>query len=83
MYYVYLLKSEDEKRYIGYTSDLKTRLADHNRGGTSSTKGRRWSVVYYEAYASEEDARRRERNLKQSGQARRWLYERASSSLCV
>ena len=83
MYYVYLLKNEAGKRYIGYTTDLRKRLADHNKGGTPSTKGSTWEVAYYEAYASEQDAKRRERRLKDSGQARRWLYERASESLCV
>ncbi len=34
MHYVYLLASQShpEQRYIGFTSDLKQRLIDHNTG---------------------------------------------------
>ena len=33
MYYVYILKSDTEDwRYVGYTSDLRARLKDHNNG---------------------------------------------------
>ena len=83
MYYVYLLKSEQGNKYIGYTSDLKRRCEEHNKGLNQSTKGQKWSLIYYEAFREESDARRRERGLKQSGQARRWLYDRVAWSLCV
>ena len=34
MHYVYLLQSDavPDQRYVGLTSDLKKRLADHNAG---------------------------------------------------
>ena len=83
MYYVYLLKNEKGTKYIGYTSNLKRRLDEHNQGINESTKGHKWMLVYYEAFRAERDARKREKNLKQSGQGRRWLYERVSESLCV
>jgi putative endonuclease len=39
MYYVYIIKSINFPfRYIGYTSDLLKRLAEHNDGQTQSTK---------------------------------------------
>ena len=42
MYYVYILKSDTEDwRYVGYTSDLRARLKDHNNGKVASTKPRR------------------------------------------
>ena len=81
MYYVYVLVSEEGKTYLGYTSDLKRRLQEHNEGKNRWTRGHRWRLVYYEAYASNTDARRRERNLKRSGQARRWLRERIRESV--
>jgi predicted GIY-YIG superfamily endonuclease len=81
MYYVYVIQNESGVRYLGFTSCLKTRLDAHNQGLVKSTKGHEWEFVYYEAYKSEEDARRRERNLKKSGQARRWLKERISTSV--
>jgi putative endonuclease len=77
MYYVYLLVNPTGRTYLGYTSDLKRRLAEHNSGIGQSNK---WGLCYYEAYRSESDARRREKALKQSSQARRWLKERTRES---
>lgn len=39
MFYVYCLRSEryPRFRYVGFSADLKTRLADHNRGCNPST----------------------------------------------
>ncbi len=66
MFYVYVLQSlKDKKLYIGFSTDLKKRLKDHNTGGTKSTKSRRpFKLLYYEAHTSEKDARRRERYFK-------------------
>ena len=83
MYYVYLIKNENDEKYIGFTSDLKQRFEAHNSGKVSSTKGHQWTLIYYEAFQAESDARRREKALKQSGQSRRWLYSRVQNSLCA
>ena len=80
MYYVYLLISEDGQKYIGYTQDLRRRFTEHGRGGSQATKNRNWDLVYYEAYSSEKDARRRERKLK-DGRAKYQLLERCTESL--
>jgi len=68
MYYVYILKSQsDGKLYIGYTMNLKNRLQEHERGEVVSTKARRpLQLIFYEAYRSMEDAKRRERYFKTS-----------------
>jgi putative endonuclease len=50
MYYVYIIKDEDGRLYVGYTKDVQKRIADHNAGNTSSTRGHKWELVYYEAY---------------------------------
>ncbi len=81
MYYVYLLVSEDGKTYIGYTSDLRRRLREHNKGYNKSTRGKKWKLIYYEAFLSEEDAKDRERKLKQRGSAKYKLLKRLSNSL--
>lgn len=84
MFYVYVLLSEDEdqKTYIGYSSDLKKRLASHNSvENTGWTANRKWKLVYYEAYASEKDARVRESKLKQDGRSRYQLMNRIKKSL--
>jgi len=78
MYFVYVLQSveEPDNHYTGYTSDLKKRIASHNAGESRYTRGRRWRLVYYEAYVSEAIARDRERKLKHDGRVKRFLMER-------
>ena len=76
MYYVYLLMDKRGKEYIGYTSDLRKRMRGHNSGGCSYTRGKRWELIYYEAYKYELDARRREVQLKRHGGVRQALYKR-------
>jgi len=63
MFYVYVIKCDSEI-YIGYTKDLKRRVAEHNAGKTKSTKAKGWRVIYYEAHTELEDAKRREVYLK-------------------
>ena len=74
MFYVYLLHSaKDNGFYIGFSTDLKRRLAEHTRGAASATKSRGpWQLIYYEAYTEREDAEGREKYLK-SGSGRRFL----------
>ena len=83
MFYGYVLRSEkNDELYIGSTNDLKRRMRQHQEGHVVSTKARRpFLLVYYEAYASEADARMRETRLKDRGQARRQLKERIALSL--
>ena len=66
MFYVYVLRSEkDNKLYIGFTTDLRERLKDHNYGENTSTKFRRpFKLIFYEAYLNKIDAQRRERYFK-------------------
>ena len=75
MFYVYVLKS-DEHFYIGYSSDLRRRFTQHNEGKNVSTKGRRWTLFYYEAYRTEAAARKRERVLKGHGRTKQSLLKR-------
>jgi putative endonuclease len=64
--YVYVLYSNVSKSfYVGFTHDLKKRIAEHNKGLIFSTKGYKpWELIYYEAHAKEADGRRREKYLK-------------------
>lgn len=68
MYYVYILYSRRlKKRYFGSTTDLKTRLAEHNRGKVGFTRGGiPWLMIYYSAFALKTDANREERFFKSS-----------------
>ena len=58
MFYVYVLQSQlDEGLYIGYTSDLKRRLWQHNSGVSKASSFRcPLKLIYYEAYSVKEDA---------------------------
>ena len=67
---------------IPYTSDLKRRMREHQCGKSFATSFRLpVKLVYYEAYASEKDARDRERKLKQYGKAIQLLKARIKESL--
>ena len=67
-YYVYVLKSEkDDNHYVGYTHDLKKRLAIHNKGKIQSTKNRLpLKLIYFEGCINQQDATKREKYLKSS-----------------
>ena len=85
MFSVYILKSKKDKNlYIGYTPNLRKRLKEHNLGLVHSTKSRKpLYLVYYEAYASKQDATKRENNLKLRTKALRQLKNRIAGSLEV
>ena len=74
MFYVYILHSEaDRGLYIGFSADLRRRIAQHRQGLAFATSFRGpWRLIYYEAYVDEQDARGREEFLK-SGSGRRFL----------
>ena len=57
MFYTYILRSisHPEQRYIGSTSDLKSRLAKHNTGEVPHTsKFEPWKVEAYFAFETKE-----------------------------
>ena len=66
--YVYLLRSlRDERFYLGWTTDIKRRLSQHNNGKSPYTKFRRpWELVGYEVYLSVVEAKEREKKLKRN-----------------
>lgn len=80
MFYVYVLENEVGELYFGFTNNLKRRLSEHQRGHVPSTKSHTWSLIYYEAYKSETDARRRESRIKDHGAAKRQLKDRIHDS---
>jgi putative endonuclease len=77
-FYVYILRSESSgKTYVGQTSDLEKRLAQHNdltcqfTMYTKRNKGP-WKLIHAEAHPSRSEAMKREKYLK-SGQGRDWI----------
>lgn len=76
MFYNYVLQNKNGKLYIGYTTDLKKRLEEHNQGRVEATKPYRpWYLIYYEACLNIKDAKRREKYLKTT-QGQRLLKRR-------
>jgi len=73
---VYILESESTHRfYIGCAENPLARLAEHQRGHTTATRGRGpWALVYQEAFENLIQARRRECQLK-SWKSHRSLQE--------
>jgi len=78
MNYFYILRSEkDGLHYYGSTNDLKRRFMQHIGGKVSATAYRLpISLVYYEAYVSIDQARRREKQVKNSGSVRLSIHQR-------
>jgi len=76
-HYVYLIASIKKSRiksYVGYTNNLKKRLDLHNLGkGAKSTRGRKWSFVYFKKYLSKEGAMSSEYYLKNDKKKRKLL----------
>lgn len=83
MFYVYVLKSQkDGNLYIGYSNDLRRRMAEHTEGKSRATRYRRGiTLAYYEAYTSSADAKLREQQLKRFSQAYVALKKRIAGSL--
>jgi putative endonuclease len=80
MYYFYVLQSDvDNGYYYGSTTNLKRRIAEHQKGSVAATSYRLpLKLVYYEAYETPHQARFRERQVKISGSVRLALHKRIS-----
>jgi len=74
---VYVLLNPQGKIYIGHTSNLARRLAQHNDPddrGTLHTKRHSgpWRLIHQEPFPTRREAMRRERGLK-SSRGREWI----------
>lgn len=68
MNYTYMVRCADGTLYTGWTNCLEKRVREHNQGknGAKYTKTKRPVVlVYYEGFATKEEAMRREYAIKQ------------------
>jgi len=67
MFYTYLIESlsRHEQHYIGYSTDLRQRLADHNvRKSPHTSKFAPWKIKLYVAFETIEQAQHFEQYLK-------------------
>lgn len=68
MNYTYMVQCADGTFYTGWTNCLSKRMKAHNEGagGAKYTKAKRpVELVYYEGFATKEEAMRREYEVKQ------------------
>ena len=82
MFYFYVLRfRKNEKLYKGFTSDLKRRIAEHQRGDSDFTsRNGEFDLIFYEAYIDEKDAKAAEEYFK-SGHGREVLKEKLRNYL--
>jgi len=57
-FYTYILRSKrNNKLYIGFTSDLKIRLKEHNQGENKATKPNvPYELIFYCSFNNQKDA---------------------------
>ena len=78
-YYVYMLKSlgKNQVTYVGYTNNLKKRIALHNLNkGAKFTRGRKWILIYKEKFKSKKEAISREYYIKRNRSLRNKLKKK-------
>ena len=85
MSYVYLLRSQQSARlYLGWTTDLRRRLCQHNAGESHFTRTRSpYELIYYEAYRHREEAMAREQSLKKYPNVLKQLKRRLARTLAM
>lgn len=78
MNFVYIIKNEKGRYYVGSTANIEKRLYYHNSGKNRSTKGKGpWKLVYKEEYSDKQNAVKREKQIKsfKGGEAFKKLLE--------
>jgi putative endonuclease len=77
--FVYVLGCVHKGRtttYVGWTNDVERRLAQHNAGtGARSTRGRSWTLLHVETFATRNEAMSREWHLKRDRAFRKRLVQ--------
>ena len=73
-HYVYILKTLDgykKKSYVGYSTNVLSRLQKHNNSkGAKSTRGYKWKVIFKKRFKSKEEAMSFEYLLKKDRKKR-------------
>lgn len=69
--YIYILRCGDGSLYTGWTNNLKKRIAAHQSGhGAKYTQSHQpVELVYFETYATRQEAMKREIRIKQMRRA--------------
>lgn len=72
-YFTYMVLCSDNSLYTGFTNDLEKRIQTHNSGkGAKYTRTRLpVQLVYWESYATKQEALSREAHLKRWSRAQK------------
>jgi len=72
-FYVYLLRCSNGTYYVGHTDDVARRLEEHNtgKGAEHTRKYRPVHLLYTEPFETEQDALRREMQIKHWSHAKK------------
>ncbi len=75
MYYIYILQSlKDPSYYIGYSSNVESRLKQHNQGKSKFTKGHRpYRVIHTESFQTKKEAKSKEQFIKRFKNIKKYL----------
>jgi len=80
-YFVYLLGSKKCRKlttYVGYTNNLKKRIALHNSSrGAKFTRGRSWKLLYFETFLTKREAILRECYIKKNRRLRNSIKKKS------
>lgn len=85
MYFVYILENQNDKGwYIGFTTDLRRRVLEHQvgKGGRTTKLKHDWKLIYSEFYLNKKDAIGREKFLK-SGSGRKYIKKQLKHYLGI
>ena len=81
MAYLYILKLKTGTHYCGITKDIATRIQNHNKGLSKSTRnGLPIVLKYIWQYSSMKLARVKEKQIKKQG-VTRWLHKNVGVEL--
>jgi putative endonuclease len=79
-----MIKSIDRiksKTYVGFTTDLKRRILQHNTNkGAKSTKGYKWIVIYKKRFINKKEALSYEYSLKNNRKQRTFILNEFNKS---
>ncbi len=73
-WFCYMLECSDGSFYVGITNNLPERLQEHARGKDSEYTAKQLPVklVWKQAYSSQQEARKREREIKGWSRRKKW-----------
>ena len=78
-FFTYVISNPENRYYIGQTSDLDRRVAEHNDRYNKNSKFTKrytgpWGLIHSEEFSTRSEAMKREKQLK-TNRGRQWLRD--------